>query len=274
MIKNSNNVVNPQMAIYRPLKQAAVPIMMAARSAGHYVVRPGWKDRILRKHFVELFWGVTGTGVFIIDGKEQQLGPEQVCFYFPGDVHEIRAGNELFEYYWMTFDGPGATVLIDYMQLRREPFYAGPCPTAEFIRLIEALRDFSPSGQYRAGALEYEILSMALGYVCSGDKPGQSERYKQLVTRNYNNAAWDVNAAAEEMQIHRSTLSRNFKAETGLSPGEFLQSFRVQEALSLLKGTALRIGDVAEKVGLPDQNYFAKVIKQATGMTPLAFRRS
>ncbi len=275
MIINSKNVAEGITAVYRPFKQAAVPLMLAARSAGHYRVAEGWRDTEIRKSFVELFWGVSGSGCFIVDGREHLLEPGQVCFYLPGDVHRIRhAGNGVWEYWWLTFDGPGAADLIARMELGREPFNAGPCPTADFTHLIAALRDFSPSGQYHAGATAYNILSTALGCRYSGSGFGPTEKFKQMVMKNYHDPEWDVNRAAAELRMHRSTLCRKLKEECGLSPGEYLHSCRVQEALSLLKGTDLRIGEIAARIGLPDQNYFAKVIRRATGMTPQEFRKS
>jgi len=275
MTKNSKNGALRTDAVYRPFRHSAVPIAAAARSTGHYRVPPDWCDSEMRKNFVELFWGFSGTGIFILDGQERRLQPERVCFYLPGDVHRIRAAADgWWEYYWLTFDGPGAEDLVRRMAIRREPFDAGPCPEADFGRLAEGLRDFSPSGQYRAGAMVYGILSAALAYGCSASGPGLADQFQRLVMKHYCDPLWDVDRAADELGVHRSTLGRKILAATGLSPGKYLHSYRIQEALSLLKGTEMPIGEVARQVGLPDQNYFAKVIRKATGATPRTFRRS
>ena len=264
-----------QSVVYRPYKEATVPVMLPARSVGHYRVNLAWRQTPLNKPFVQLFWGIEGEGRFIQDGEDRRLGPDQVCFYFPGDVHDHTAMTPSWEYRWMTFDGTHSAEVIRLMALRREPFDAGKCPHELFLTLAQEMRDFSPAGQYRASATVYRILTRAL--MCRDRESGGwnvAAEFKQLVMTRFADPATDVCHLATELGVHRTTLNRVFHAHTGMTPGEYLTSFRVQEALILLKDSHLPVGEIALRTGFRDQNYFTKVIRKYTGSSPVRFRKS
>lgn len=51
-----------------------------------------------------------------------------------------------------------------------------------------------------------------------------------------------------------------------------MNSVRIEEAKKLLKDPALRIGDVAEKVGFLDMGHFSRVFKKMTGISANEYR--
>lgn len=72
-----------------------------------------------------------------------------------------------------------------------------------------------------------------------------------------------------------SYLIRLFKRETGDTPINYLIRIRVDSAKKiLLLYPQEDIGSVALRVGYEDPQYFSRVFKQATGMTPSQYRRS
>lgn len=85
----------------------------------------------------------------------------------------------------------------------------------------------------------------------------------------------ELNLETISHAIHCSTfeLSRNFKKETGQSISEYINTLRINEALSLMENRKLSITDIAYMVGFNDVNYFTKVFKKQKGMTPSAYRK-
>lgn len=69
-----------------------------------------------------------------------------------------------------------------------------------------------------------------------------------------------------------STLIRNFRKETGKTPGQYLNDYRLHIARRMLKGSQLTVSEIAEKVGIPDSNYFTKCFRKAMEMTPTDYR--
>jgi transcriptional regulator GlxA family with amidase domain len=81
----------------------------------------------------------------------------------------------------------------------------------------------------------------------------------------------------EEM-IRRSrlaerTMKRRFAAATGLTPIEYVQRLRIEDAKRRLERTAAPIDEIAWRVGYEDPAFFRRLFKRATGVTPGAYRR-
>lgn len=68
-------------------------------------------------------------------------------------------------------------------------------------------------------------------------------------------------------------LSRLFKHHTGQSFHRYRQSRRMEQACALLKHSAMRIRDIADKVGYKDSDTFATVFKRTVGLAPSEYRK-
>ena len=74
---------------------------------------------------------------------------------------------------------------------------------------------------------------------------------------------------AHEFAVSESTLLRQLKRLTGLSPVQYVQEVRLEEARRLLESRAYNsIAQVAAKVGYEDARSFARSFKQRYGKLP------
>ena len=74
------------------------------------------------------------------------------------------------------------------------------------------------------------------------------------------------------LRLSDSRLRHIIKAETGLSPGQFVRSLRLQGARELLESSPLSIKEVMAKSGFNDKSYFTRAFKQAFGVSPSSYR--
>lgn len=72
--------------------------------------------------------------------------------------------------------------------------------------------------------------------------------------------------------IGRRQLERRFRRDVGLSPAGYRQSLRVERARWLLQNTDLEVTEVAFECGFQDSTHFARVIRQALGVSPREVR--
>lgn len=79
---------------------------------------------------------------------------------------------------------------------------------------------------------------------------------------------------ANELHFHQDYLTRCFKKHTGMTPHQYLQSIRLEEAKVLLVSTSLPVERIAEKVGIPSCNYFIRLFRLTVGMPPGVYRKS
>jgi len=72
-----------------------------------------------------------------------------------------------------------------------------------------------------------------------------------------------------------SYLSKIFRTAKGVSPSDFLTSYRVEKAKQILREQPdVKIRDVAKATGYDDQYYFSKIFKKQTGQWPSNFQES
>ena len=70
------------------------------------------------------------------------------------------------------------------------------------------------------------------------------------------------------MNINASYLSNTFRKEIGTTLTDYVRTKRIEYAKKLLETTSLQIQSIAQKCGILDLNYFSKVFKKYTGLTP------
>jgi AraC-like DNA-binding protein len=73
---------------------------------------------------------------------------------------------------------------------------------------------------------------------------------------------------AERLHVSKAHLIRSFTHKTGVSPGKYITRVRIDYAKLLLQDEDTTIAYVAEASGFANANYFAKVFRRETGMSP------
>ncbi|MDD3278454.1 MAG: response regulator [Lachnospiraceae bacterium] len=102
-----------------------------------------------------------------------------------------------------------------------------------------------------------------------------SDRMARAVA--YIKDAYDSPVTSEEisdyLQISESYFRKIFREELGMKPTEYLNQYRIEKAMELLRENNCRIQDVYEKVGFSSSQHFSKVFKKIAGCSPWQFQR-
>ena len=84
-----------------------------------------------------------------------------------------------------------------------------------------------------------------------------------------------VSSLAEKFNFNPSYIIRVFKKCSGEPPMKYLTQLRINEAKRLIERQAeLDFKDIAEIIGYSEQQYFSRVFKNITGMSPSEYRES
>jgi len=78
---------------------------------------------------------------------------------------------------------------------------------------------------------------------------------------------------ADNLEITPEYLSTLFNKEVGLNFTTFVKRFRISHAKRLLKGSELKIYQIASEVGYNDPKYFNRVFKEEVGISPGDYRQ-
>lgn len=107
---------------------------------------------------------------------------------------------------------------------------------------------------------------------------GSKDRTHHLVKRAIeyidNNCEKDIslNEISEELNISSYYFSKLFKDETQEGFVEYITKKRVEKAKEMLKDPDKTIKEIGSECGYSDPNYFSRIFKKATGMTPTEYK--
>lgn len=99
-------------------------------------------------------------------------------------------------------------------------------------------------------------------------------RLDKVIEDNLKDQELSVDKIADYMNMSRSTLYRNIRELSNLSPNELINLSRLKKAAHLIKTTNMKVYEVAETVGYKSQTSFGRNFQKHFGMTPTEFEKS
>lgn len=98
------------------------------------------------------------------------------------------------------------------------------------------------------------------------------ERLIKHINENFNQQI-SLEEAAKMLNLTAPYLSRLFLKTTGFNFKEYLLTIRIKNAKHMLKNTSKSVRQIAYESGFNDSNYFSKIFKDTTGVSPLQYRK-
>ena len=151
------------------------------------------------------------------------------------------------------------------LMLNRKPFYREESRPRLQAIYVEIFKQLFPGG------LEFETeqnnpeITMGL--------PGKriAEILEYYVNDNMSREI-KVSELCERFHISQCQLNRICRKETGMSPLKYVTSQKIGRAKFLLEKTECQIKEIAVITGYFNVNYFYRIFKKTTGMTPEEYR--
>lgn len=125
----------------------------------------------------------------------------------------------------------------------------------------------------------YEQIKSVLPRLCAAMRDWKNRSHANLsgqicrfVEENWSRQELSVAMIAGQMDMHPSYVSRLFKEEQGVGLLEYINRYRIEQAVALLCGSELSVSAIAQQCGYTSDASFIRVFKQYRGMTPGNFR--
>ena len=104
--------------------------------------------------------------------------------------------------------------------------------------------------------------------------PSQLVAQAVLAIHSHYSELYGVEELSAQLGVSKSHLVRVFSAEMGMGPGHYLTQVRLQAAKLLLAHRTYPLELVASLCGFSGANYFCRVFRRSTGLTPAAWRKA
>ncbi|MCR5753513.1 MAG: AraC family transcriptional regulator [Acetatifactor sp.] len=229
-------------------------------------------------HFV-----LSGKGIFRSHDKEYKLEAGYGFLITPGELAFYQADEtEPWSYLWVGFWGSRAEEYLNAMGLSdRHPIFS--CDKSE--ELYDIVRDMMEHNTYgmadelrRNGLMGVflSVLADSAGIVAQDVEDKGNEYVRKAITyiqSNYCNPI-KVTDVADFVCINRSYLYTLFENILGMSPQQFLTTFRITKAKELLESTGYSIESIALSCGYSDAMVFTKAFRAMKGMSPTQYRKT
>ena len=99
------------------------------------------------------------------------------------------------------------------------------------------------------------------------------QRVTDIIYREMKNQGFSTKKLAEELSMSISQLNKKLNATTGYPASSYILQIKVDQAKKILASQEKPISEVAMECGIYDVNYFARIFKKITGVTPTQFQR-
>jgi len=96
---------------------------------------------------------------------------------------------------------------------------------------------------------------------------------KRYLQHNYMLSGMSLDSISDILHINASYFSMLFKKSFGVNFVDYLTELRIGAAKKLLADPLLSAAEIAGMVGYESPNYFTRVFKKNTGMTPTEYRK-
>ncbi len=234
----------------------------------------------------QFFYSVHGSGVLILDGKKYDVPPGD-GFFIPKKVpHEYYPLGDVWDIRYMVPEGEALSELYNILGLHGGVWHLWNRDGLEIQmnKMRSELVDSSVKGIFLASSHVQEYImefAKQAGLLNTEEKPSFNDintyaEHMMFIEDYVKNHCGEQLSAIQLCKLLKITpqhLCRIVRASTGMRTMEYVNSIRISKSKELLGRSEMTASDISSLCGFENENYFYRVFKKMTGITPGEYRK-
>lgn len=219
----------------------------------------------------------SGSAVFTIDGRSFHFSQYQSVLFQIREATFITA-NEDCDYQYICLSG-----YLTHKMLSDTIDHGGHLLTSKHYSIQTDFNNIENFCELNKTEYTNQILVTVFDLllkVYNQTQPLESVGYPPLVENSiviiHEEFAYlyGIDELAQRLYVTKNHLIRVFTASVGISPGKYLTKVRIEQAKLFLQSNETSLEVVSASCGFSGANYFCKVFKRETGMSPGTFLKT
>lgn len=225
-----------------------------------------------------------------INLEEYNVTSPSLVTIMPGQIIEFMDASEHIELYAIALSRRFIDMInIPGWQQQYMTMYNNPIHTLS-TQELRALYIFytmlysaaaNTENPFRLQVIENLIRVFYYGGVSSFPRTNKSaastntivQRFMELVQEHYTQQRL-ISFYADKLCITPKYLSKLVKENTGLAASDWIERHVILEARAMLQSSEMTIQQIASALNFPNQSFFGKYFKRATGLSPKQYREN
>ena len=126
--------------------------------------------------------------------------------------------------------------------------------------------------KHYARQLQAEVVKAKVDIITSEHR--LTDDIIKIIDKHLDDSDFGLTQLLEEMNISKTTLYRQLKTETDMSPSDLIRSVRMKRACEMLLSHKMNVSEVAYATGFSTPKYFTRCFKDIFGQTPTEYIQS
>lgn len=252
-----------------------------------------------RHDFWEMVYVDTGRVQIRRDDEELTLSQGEIIFHRPNEFHSIRSLDSSPNFFVVSFvcTSPAMVYFEKYHTLldrTLKPFISSVIKEAEstyvipkndpHLRRLEKKEDAAIGGEQLIKIYLEELLILLMRKATEKSESSlfpskeSMENHLVLAAKGFIEEnverSFRVGDLCAALGCSKSYLSRLFREQTASTPASYAVKCKIKRARQLIRDGNLNFSEISDRLAFDNPQYFSRVFKRITRMTPTEFKAS